>query len=128
MLITSSIASTVPGPYQSTYNASRAFVQLFAQALREEMRDTGVTVTALMPGPTDTEVSERGDLDDTLLGKASKDEPRDVARAGLDALFAGKDQVVSGSLLHKVGAAVGKALPQPLTAAVGSRISKPRSG
>src|SRR3954447_18733336 len=55
ILFTSSIASTMPGTYQAVYNASKSFVQSFALALRDELRDTGVTVTSLMPGPTDTE-------------------------------------------------------------------------
>jgi len=88
VLFTSSIAATTPGPYQSTYNASKAFLLSFAEALRKELRDTGVTVTALMPGTTDTAFFERAGIADTKLGQSKKDDPREVARDGIDALFA----------------------------------------
>src|SRR4051794_15198011 len=73
VLVTSSIASAMPGPYQTVYNASKSFTQAFALGLREELSDTGVTVTALMPGPTDTEFFDRADLHDTKLGSGPKD-------------------------------------------------------
>ncbi|WP_409332119.1 SDR family NAD(P)-dependent oxidoreductase [Trujillonella humicola] len=82
VLFTSSIASTMPGPYQAVYNASKSFVQSLAEALATELRDTGVTVTSLMPGPTDTEFFERGDLTDTKLGQGPKDDPAQVAEQG----------------------------------------------
>src|SRR3954467_9526660 len=83
ILFTSSIASTMPGPFQAVYNASKSFVQSFALALREELKDTGVSVTSLMPGPTETEFFERADMTDTAVGASdSKDSPADVARDG----------------------------------------------
>jgi len=82
ILFTSSIASTIPGAFQAVYNASKSFVQSFAMALRNELKDTGVTVTALMPGPTDTEFFERADMLDTKVGSADQDDPADVARDG----------------------------------------------
>src|SRR3712207_1884193 len=85
VLFTSSVASTMPGPYQAVYNASKSFVQSFAEALATELRDTGVTVTSLMPGPTDTEFFERGDLMDTKLGQGPKDDPAQVAEQGFEA-------------------------------------------
>ena len=56
VLITSSIASTMPGSFQAVYNASKSFLQSFAEALQNELKDTGVTITSLMPGPTETEL------------------------------------------------------------------------
>jgi len=127
VLFTSSIAATMPGPYEATYNASKAFLQLFAQALRVEVQDSGVTVTALQPGPTDTEFFARAGIEDTKLGQSPKDDPRDVARDGLEALFAGKDHVVAGSLKNKVQAGLAKVLPEKATAAVHAKLSEPGS-
>src|ERR1700710_1187966 len=79
ILITSSIASTMPGPFQAVYNASKSFVQSFGLALRNELKDTRVTITLLLPGPTDTEFFERADLLDTKLGTGKMDDPADVA-------------------------------------------------
>ena len=80
VLFTSSIAATMPGSFQAVYNASKSFVQSFALALRHELRDTGVTVTSLMPGPTETGFFERADMLDTKVGASDKDDPADVAR------------------------------------------------
>jgi len=128
VLITSSIAAVSPGPYQATYNASKAFMLMFAEALREEMKDSGLTVMALMPGPTETEIFEKGDMDDTRLGQTSKDDPSEVAREALDALFAGKDQVVTGSIRNTVGALISKVVPERVSAVVHSKITEPGSG
>ena len=70
----------MPGSFQAVYNASKSFDQSFALALRNELNDTGVTVTSLMPGPTDTEFFERADMLDTKVGTGDKDDPADVAR------------------------------------------------
>jgi short-subunit dehydrogenase len=83
----SSIASTMPGSFQAVYNASKSFVQSFALALRNELKETGVTVTSLMPGPTETEFFERVDMLDTKVGAEDKDDPADVAREGFEALW-----------------------------------------
>jgi short-subunit dehydrogenase len=82
ILFTSSIASTMPGSFQAVYNASKSFVQSFALALRNELKDTGITVTSLMPGPTETDFFERAGMLDTKVGAADKDDPADVARDG----------------------------------------------
>ncbi|MGY1815061.1 SDR family NAD(P)-dependent oxidoreductase [Blastococcus sp. SYSU D00820] len=127
VLITSSIASTMPGPYQAVYNASKSFLQSFAEALATELRDTGVTVTSLMPGPTDTEFFDRGDLEDTKLGQGPKDDPAQVAEQGFAALMAGKDKVVAGSLLTKAQAAANSVLPDKLKSAAHSKMAEPGS-
>ena len=93
VLITSSIASTMPGSFQAVYNASKSFLQSFAQALQNELKDTEVTITSLMPGPTDTSFFHRADMDDTAVGQGSKDDPAQVAKQGFDALMAGKERI-----------------------------------
>src|SRR3954454_5013305 len=125
ILFTSSIAARMPGPYESTYGASKAFISSFAQALRVELADTGVSVTALMPGPTDTEFFERAGLEDTKLGHSKKDDRADVAREGLGALMNGEDHVVARSFRNKVQAAAGKVMPERVGAAAHARLSEP---
>src|SRR4051795_11632795 len=101
VLITSSIASTMPGSFQAVYNASKSFLQSFAEALQEELKDTGVTITSLMPGPTETEFFERADMLDTKVGQSSKDDPAQVAAQGFAALMKGEAKLVAGSLKTK---------------------------
>ena len=127
VLITSSIASTMPGPHQAIYNASKSFVQSLAEALATELRDTGVTVTSLMPGPTDTEFFERGDLMDTKLGQGPKDDPAQVARQGFEAMMAGKDKVLGGSVMSKAQAVVNSVLPDRLKSAGHAKMAEPGS-
>ena len=116
VLFTSSIASTMPGTYQAVYNASKSFVQSLAEALQVELEGTGVTVTSLMPGPTDTNFFHRADMDNTRLGKAKKDDPADVAAQGLKALMNGDRRVVAASLGTKAQEMVGKVLPDTVKA------------
>jgi short-subunit dehydrogenase len=127
VLFTSSVVANIPGPYMSTYAASKSFLLSFAEALRTELEDSGVTVTALMPGATDTQFFERADMEDTKLGQANKDDPADVARDGLDAMFAGRDHVVPGSLKNHAQAAAGKLLPNRVAAAANRSVAKPGS-
>jgi uncharacterized protein len=75
LLITSSIASTMLGTFQAVYNASKSFLQSFAEAVANELKDTGVTITSLMPGPTETDFFHRADMGDTKVGASSKDDP-----------------------------------------------------
>ena len=128
VLFTSSVAATMPGPYMSTYNASKAFVYSFAQALRTELDEAGVTVTALMPGPTETEFFERAGMEDTRLGQSKKDDAADVARDGFEAMMAGKDHVVAGSIRNKVQTAATKVLPDTAVSAAHAKMSEPGSG
>jgi uncharacterized protein len=128
ILFTSSIAAAMPGPFQSVYNASKSFVQSFALALRAELKDTGVTVTALMPGPTHTEFFERADMLDTRLGASDrKDDAADVARDGFEALMAGKERVESASLMTKLQGRGSRFLPDSAKAAVHKRMTEPGS-
>jgi len=113
ILLTSSIASTIPGTFQAVYNASKSFVQSFALAIRRELKDTGVTVTSLMPGPTETEFFDRAHMKDTRVGaSSSKDDPAEVAQQGFDALMKGKERVVAGSLANKLMAYGGRFVPE----------------
>jgi uncharacterized protein len=128
LLFTSSIASTMPGSFQAVYNASKSFVQSFALALRNELKDTGVTVTSLMPGPTDTEFFERADMLDTKVGSSDKDDPADVAREGFEALMAGKERVVSASPSTKLQGRGSRLLPDSAKAAMHRRMAEPGSG
>jgi uncharacterized protein len=128
VLFTSSIASTMPGTFQAVYNASKSFVQSFAEALQEELKDSGVTITSLMPGPTETDFFHRAEMDDTKVGQAKKDDPADVAKQGFDALMAGKDRVVAASLKTKMQEAVGKVLPDSVKAKQHAQMAEPGSG
>jgi short-subunit dehydrogenase len=118
VLFTSSIASTMPGSFQAVYNASKSFVQSFALALREELEDSGVTITALMPGPTETEFFERADMLDTKVGADDKDDPADVAHDGFEALMAGRERVVSASMKSKLQGRASRFMPDSAKAAM----------
>jgi short-subunit dehydrogenase len=96
ILITGSIAGFMPGTYQAVYNGTKAFIDSFSFALRAELKDTGVTVTCLMPGPTDTEFFERADLMDTKVGVDKKQPADEVARIGFEAMLRGDGDVVAG--------------------------------
>jgi short-subunit dehydrogenase len=128
ILFTSSIASTMPGAFQAVYNASKSFVQSFALALRNELKDTNVTITSLMPGPTDTEFFARADMLDTKVGAGDKDDPADVARDGFEAMMAGDERVVSASLSTKLQGRAGRLMPDSAKAALHRRMAEPGSG
>lgn len=96
ILITGSIAGFTPGTFHAVYNATKAFLDSFSFALRGELRNSGVTVTCLMPGATDTAFFERAGLMDTKLGQSKKDDASDVARQGYDAMIHGDGDVVTG--------------------------------
>jgi uncharacterized protein len=118
----------MPGPFEAVYAASKAFVQSFAEALRNELKDTGVTVTALQPGPTETNFFHRAGMEDTNIGASAKDEPADVAKQGFEALMAVKDQVLAGSLKTKVQGAAAKIMPATLSAEQHRGMAEPGSG
>lgn len=129
VLITSSIAATMPGSFQSVYNASKSFIQSLTEALADELRDTDVVVTSLMPGPTDTNFFHRAKLDDTVIGQMPfKDDPADVAKQGYNALMRGKRKVVAESLHTKAIGAVNKVLPVSLKTAFNRLLSTPVRG
>jgi short-subunit dehydrogenase len=127
ILFTSSIASTMPGAFQAVYNASKSFVQSFALALRNELKDTNVTVTSLMPGPTDTEFFERADMLDTKIAADDKDDPADVAADGFAALMAGDERVVSASLKTRLQGRGSRMLPDSAKAELHRKMAEPGS-
>ncbi|GAA2845995.1 SDR family NAD(P)-dependent oxidoreductase [Streptosporangium fragile] len=127
ILFTSSVAATMPGPFQAVYSASKAFLYSFSEALREELKDTGVTVTALLPGPTDTRFFERAGMLDTKVATGKKDDPAEVARDGFEALMAGKDHVVAGSLANKLMTGAARLAPETSKAAANRRLTEPGS-
>jgi len=124
ILITGSIAGFAPGTFNAVYNASKAFIDSFSVALSEELRDTGVTVTCLMPGATQTEFFRRADMLDTKLGSAKKDDPADVARTGFDAMMKGETQVISG-FGNKVQVALEKVAPAEFVASQHRKKAEP---
>jgi short-subunit dehydrogenase len=110
ILLTGSIAGFMPGTFQAVYNGTKAFVDSFAAAIREELKDTGITVSCLMPGATETEFFKRADLMDTKIGQQKKDDPADVAELGFKAMMDGTDHVIYGAK-NKMQVAAASVLP-----------------
>jgi short-subunit dehydrogenase len=128
VLITGSIAGFIPGAFQAVYNGSKAFIDSFADAIRNEIKDAkGVTITTLMPGPTETEFFDRADLMDTSVGQQDKDDPAKVARDGWDALLAGKAHIVSG-WKNKLQVAAAHVAPAAVLAERHRKMAEPGSG
>jgi short-subunit dehydrogenase len=128
VLLTSSIASTMPGAFQAVYNASKSFLQSLVEGVQNEVKDTGVVITSLMPGPTDTDFFARAEMNDTRMGQAKKDSPAQVAQQGFDALMAGKDKIVAGSLKTKAQALGNTVLPDQLKSEAHRQLAEPGSG
>ena len=124
ILIVGSIAGLMPGSFQAVYNGTKAYLDSFSYALREEMRDTGITVTVLMPGATETEFFERGDMMDTKVGQAEKDDAAKVAQDGWKAMMAGSGHVVSG-WQNKLQAAMSHVLPDTVLAKLHRGMAEP---
>ena len=128
ILITSSIAAMMAAPYEAVYGATKAFDKSFAASLRSELEDTGVTVTTLMPGPTETNFFHRAGMDDTEVGASdSKADPAQVAKQAYDALVAGKHEVVAGPLTTKFEGLMAKVVPESLTASRHGKMAEPGS-
>ncbi|HET9483652.1 MAG TPA: SDR family NAD(P)-dependent oxidoreductase [Xanthomonadales bacterium] len=128
ILITASLVSTSPTPYMAVYGATKAFDLAFAEALRVELADSGVTVTALQPGATDTEFFDRAEMEDTKVAQGKKDDPADVARRGFDAMMKGKDKVIAASFKSKLFGVANELLPETLKARIEAAELKPGSG
>jgi uncharacterized protein len=124
ILITGSIAGFMPGTFQAVYNGTKAFINSFSFALRAELKDSGVTVTCLMPGPTDTEFFERADMLDTKVGTEEKDDPAEVAKVGFEALTRGDGDIVYG-WSNKLQSALANVLPAGLVAEQHRRMAAP---
>jgi short-subunit dehydrogenase len=127
ILITGSIAGFMPGTFQAVYNGSKAFMDSFAYALRNELKDTGVTVTCLMPGATDTDFFERADLLDTKVGADDhKADPADVAKTGFEAMEKGEPGVIAG-MSNKLRAALSNLVPDTMLAEQHRKMAEPGS-
>jgi uncharacterized protein len=124
ILITGSIAGFMPGSYQAVYNGTKSFLDSFSYALREELKETNVTVTCLMPGPTETEFFRRADMLDTKVGSGDKDDPAKVAKDGFKAMMTGKGGVVSG-WQNKLEAAAAHVMPAERLAKKHSAMAAP---
>jgi short-subunit dehydrogenase len=127
ILFTASIAGEMVAPREAVYAATKAFDLSFAHSLRYELRDTGVTVTALQPGPTDTDFFHRAGMDNTEVGSEGKSEsqPEDVARQGIEALLAGKDHVYAASMKTKTEGMLANVIPGSVKGAMHDKMAQP---
>jgi uncharacterized protein len=127
ILITGSVAGFMPGSFQAVYSGTKAFINSFSFALRNELKDTNVTVTCLMPGATETEFFTRADMLDTKVGQEEKDDPADVAKAGFEAMMKGEGDVVSG-WRNKLQTTMANVTPAEMLAERHRQIAEPGSG
>jgi uncharacterized protein len=127
ILITGSIAGLMPGTFQAVYNGSKAFLDSFSVALSNELKDTGITVTCLMPGATETDFFERADMMDTKVGSGEKAHASDVAKTGFNAMMKGELKVVAG-FANKVRAAISHIAPDSTLAEMHRGMAEPGSG
>jgi len=129
ILFTASIAGEMVAPREAVYAPTKAFVLSFAHSLRYELKETGISVTALQPGPTDTDFFHRAGMDDTEVGQKGKSEsqPDKVARQGIDALLAGKDHVYAASFKTKLEGALANVTPGSVKGAIHEKMAKPNS-
>jgi len=125
VLFTGSIAGLMPGTFQAVYNGTKAFIDSFAWALRNELKDTGVSITTLLPGPTDTEFFERAGMLDTSVGQGKKDDPATVAKTGYEAMKKGEGDVVAG-WKNKLQAAMGAVTPESVKAEMHRKMAEPQ--
>ncbi len=126
VLITGSIAGYMPGTFSAVYNGTKAFINSFSFALRAELKGSGVTVTCLMPGATDTDFFARADELDTKVAAEEKDDPVDVARDGFEAMLDGRGDVVSG-VRNKVMTSMASVTPSGIVAEQHRRLAEPGS-
>ncbi|WP_029586740.1 SDR family oxidoreductase [Bradyrhizobium sp. URHD0069] len=124
ILITGSIAGFTPGSFQAVYNGTKAFLNSFSFALREELKDTSVSVTCLMPAATETEFFRRADMMDTDIGTAEKDDASEVANIGFDAMMKGEGDVVSG-FKNRLQSAVANVTPAAMLASQHRKKAEP---
>lgn len=127
VLITGSIAGHLAGSFQAVYNGSKAFVDSFAAAIGNELKDSGVTITCLKPGPTDTNFFARAGMLDTKVGQSEKDDPADVAKTGWDAMKSGEHAVVHG-LKNKAQVLASGVLSEAQTAEMHRKQAEPGTG
>lgn len=126
ILITGSIAGAMPAPFHAVYHATKAFIDNFSSALRNELEDTGVSVTCLMPGATDTNFFARAGLEDAAIVDQATDDPADVAQTGWDAMIRGDDHVVHG-VKNKLQVAFANVAPASVVASQNRKQNEPGS-
>jgi short-subunit dehydrogenase len=126
ILITGSIAGFMPGTYQAVYNASKAYLDSFAFALGAELKGSGVSVTCLMPGATETEFFERADMLDTKVGAGKKMTAEEVAKLGYEAMMKGDSDVITG-WQNKLRAAISHLMPSTASAEMHRKMAEPGS-
>jgi short-subunit dehydrogenase len=124
ILITGSIAGFIPGTFQAVYNGTKALLDSFSYALREELKDSGVSVSCLMPGPTETEFFQRADLMDTKVGTQKKQPAEQVAKVGFDAMMSGDAAVIAG-WKNKLQAALANVMPNETLAEQHRKMTEP---
>lgn len=125
ILITGSIAGDMPGSYQAVYNATKAYLDTLSWGIRNELGDSAVTVTCLMPGPTETEFFHRADMDDTKVGQSdSKSDPGMVARKGYAAMVKGASGVAPATMT-KVQSALAGIVPDRVLARMHRQMAQP---
>jgi short-subunit dehydrogenase len=127
ILITGSIAGVMPGTFQAVYNSTKSFLDSFAVALRAELKDSGVTVTVLMPGPTDTNFFDRAEMLDTPVGSGDKQPPNEVAEVGYAAMKRGDMDAVAG-LKNKILATLAHITPANILAEQHRKMAQPGGG
>jgi short-subunit dehydrogenase len=126
ILVTGSIAGFMPGTFQAVYNGTKAFIDSFSWALRNELKDSGVTVTCLMPGATETEFFKRADMMDTKVGTEAKMDAGEVARIGFKAMMDGDGDVVAG-MKNKLQSAIASVTPSAVLAEQHRKMAEPGS-
>jgi short-subunit dehydrogenase len=127
VLITGSIAGHLAGSFQAVYNGTKAFVDSFAAAIGNELKDSGVSITCLKPGATETNFFARAGMLDTKVGQAKKDDPADVAVTGWEAMKNGEHSVVHG-LKNKAQVLASGILSEATTAEMHRKQAEPGSG
>lgn len=127
ILITGSIAGFIPGSFQAVYNATKAFLDSFSYALANELEETNVTVSCLMPGATETEFFRRADMLDTSVAQQKKDDAAKVARDGFEAMMSGESDVVSG-WKNKLQTMMANITPAEMLANQHRKMAQPSTG
>ncbi|MBO0929537.1 SDR family NAD(P)-dependent oxidoreductase [Fibrella aquatilis] len=117
ILMLGSEVSVFPNPLMAVYGATKAFIKSFSEAIRNELKDTDVTVTVLMPGATNTNFFKTAGAENVKGADPNKTaDPAAVAKEGYEAMMSGKDHVVAG-WMNKARVAMAHILPDPLLAA-----------
>jgi short-subunit dehydrogenase len=125
VLVTGSVAGHMPGPFHAVYHGTKAFVDSFVASLRNELKDTEVTITCLQPGPTDTEFFARADMEDTKMAQMAENyDPADVAKQGYEAMMKGQGTVVTG-LMNKAQVVMGHVMPTGVVAETSRKLNEP---